>query len=148
MFIWWHRMNINERVTSTGSQGGQVEQSTYDSPVTISKDAAFHLLQNSRRRAVLRYLIERDDEVYSMREVTEQVAAWENDTTISALTSNERQRVYIALYQSHLPKLDETDVIEYDRDRGTLSPTSLLSVFEPYLDEEHRAESVLTTISE
>lgn len=144
MFTWWHRMNINERVTSTGSHGEQVEQSTYDSPVTISKDAAFHLLQNSRRRAVLRYLLEHDDDAYSMREVTEQVAAWENDTTIAELTSNERQRVYIALYQSHLPKLAESDVIEYDRDRGTLTPTSLMSVFEPYLDEEHQTESVLT----
>jgi hypothetical protein len=113
--------------------------------MTITKDTAFHLLQNSRRRAILRYLIERDDDVYSMRTVTEQVAAWENDTTIAELTSDARQRVYIALYQSHLPKLDKAGVIEYNRNRGTLVPTPLLGVFEPYLDEEHHTESVLTT---
>jgi putative lipase involved disintegration of autophagic bodies len=137
--IWWYRMNISEQGASTWCN--QVGQSTHDSPETISKDAAFHLLQNSRRRAVLRYLIDNDDDVYSMREVTEQVAAWENDTTIAELTSNERQRVYIALYQSHLPKLNETNIIEYNRDRGTLAPTPLLFVLEPYLDKEH--ESVL-----
>jgi hypothetical protein len=56
-----------------------------DSPLTISKDAVFHLLQNSRRRAILQYLTEYDDDVTSLREVTEQVAAWENDTSVTEL---------------------------------------------------------------
>lgn len=116
----------------------------HDSSVTISKDVVFHLLQNSRRRAILRYLIERDEDVLSMREVSEQVAAWENDTTVAGLSSDARQRVYIALYQSHLPKLHDSGVIEYDRDRGTLSPLPPLAVFEPYLDRGLHADSDLT----
>lgn len=125
-------MNASEQRTTTRVQDGQVEES-----LTISKDSVFHLLQNSRRRAILRHLIEQDEDVFSMREVTELVAARENDTTVSELASDARQRVYIALYQSHLPKLDDTGVIDYDQDRGTFTPTPLVSVFTPYLDDAH-----------
>ena len=98
----------------------------------LPRDEIFHLLQNERRRLVLRYLTEHGDDI-EMREVAEQVAAWENDTTVAGLTSDARQRVYIALYQSHLPKLDENGVIEYDRNRGTIEPCTPLSQLEPYL---------------
>jgi hypothetical protein len=69
-----------------------------------------------------------------MRDVAEQVAAWENDTTVQAISSNERQRVYIPLYQSHLPKLDEEGIIEYDKDRGVVRKTPLVDVLNEYLD--------------
>ncbi|WP_248903836.1 DUF7344 domain-containing protein [Halocatena marina] len=103
-------------------------------PPTLERDDVFHLLQNQRRRSVLRYLFENPaiDSV-EMRVVTEQVAAWENNTTVTKLTSNARQRVYIALYQSHLPKLDDAGVIAYDQNRGTIEPCSLLDELEPYL---------------
>jgi hypothetical protein len=70
-------------------------------------------------------------------EQIEQVAAWENDISVAGLSSDAYQRVYIALYQCYLPKLAETGVIEYNRDRG------LLAVFKLYLDKNH-TESVLT----
>lgn len=104
-------------------------------PRAISKDDAYHLLQNSRRRAVLRYLLEHDpDRRFRMRDVAEAVAAWEHDTTVPRLTSKERSRVYIALYQTHLPKLDDHGVIEYDKERGHVELTPMIEVFEPYLE--------------
>jgi hypothetical protein len=130
-------MNIGDQLIRTHSQDKQGGQS-----MMISRDALFHLLQNSRRRAVLRYLIESDNDIASMREVTEQVAAWETDTSITELQSKARQRVYIALYQRHLPKLAEANIIEYNQDRGTLAPTPLLAVFELYLDEQYLTVSV------
>ena len=53
-----------------------------------------------------------------MHDIAEQVAAWENETTVQALTSDELQRADIPLYQSHLPKLDEEGAIEYNKNRG------------------------------
>jgi hypothetical protein len=105
-----------------------------DSPAPLARDEVFHLLQNQRRRLVLRYLTEHADA--EMREVAEQVAAWENDTTVTGLTSDARQRVYIALYQSHLPKLDKSGVIEYDQNRGTIEPCATLEQLEPYLPDD------------
>ena len=111
-------------------------------PPELLKDDMFHLLQNSRRRAVLRYIAEREDpEQFVMRDVAEAVAAWEYNTTVQKLTSDQRQRVYIALYQSHLPKLDEHDVIDYDQNRGVVEPTALTRVFEPYLEDGLHAGS-------
>lgn len=100
---------------------------------SLPKDDLFHLLQNSRRRAVLRYLRGREGPV-RMRDVAEQVAAWENDTTVAALRSDERQRVYVALYQSHLDALADAGVIEYDKSRGVLEPRPLLDRVAAYTD--------------
>lgn len=111
--------------------------------LTIAKDDLFHLLQNSRRRAVLRYFIVHSErEEFNMRTIAEEIAAWENDISVDQLHSDQRQRVYIALYQSHLPKLDEYGVIEYNQSRSIVKPTSLTALFEPYLEPEFRTETV------
>ncbi|WP_266081748.1 DUF7344 domain-containing protein [Haladaptatus caseinilyticus] len=104
-----------------------------DESYELSKDKIFHLLQTQRRRYALRYLKEQDGPV-EMRDLAEQVAAWENDTTVQALASNERQRVYIALYQSHLPKLDNEDIIDYNQSRGIVKRGPLADQFDPYLE--------------
>lgn len=67
----------------------------------------------------LQYLQGRTDTV-NMRELAEQVAAWENETPVEQLSSPERQRTYIALYQTHLPKLDTEGIIDYNKSRGTI----------------------------
>jgi hypothetical protein len=100
---------------------------------SLPRDKIFHLLQTQRRRDVLRYLKDNDGPV-EMRTLAEQVAAWENDTTVAALTSDERQRVYIALYQSHLPKLAEEGIIEYEKGRGIVERGPVADQFDPYLD--------------
>ena len=105
----------------------------------LSQDDVFHLLQTPRRRYVLRYLKEREGPV-EMRDIAEQVAAWENGTTVEALTSDERQRVYIPLYQSHLPKLDEEGVVEYDQSRGIVERTELANRFDRYLEVSEESD--------
>jgi len=100
---------------------------------SLSKDELFHLLQNSRRRAALRYLRGREGPV-RMRDVAEQVAAWEHDTTVAGLSSDERQRVYVALYQSHLDTLADAGVLEYDKPRGVVEPRPLLDRVAAYAD--------------
>lgn len=102
----------------------------------IPKDDAFHLLQNERRRAVMRYLLDHpDQDQFRMRTLAEEVAAWEHNTTVRELAADQRQRVYIGLYQSHLPKLDDYGVIKYDQARGTVEATPLLAVFQPYVGD-------------
>lgn len=101
---------------------------------SLSKDDIFHVLQNGRRRRVLQYLADTDGSI-DMREVAEQVAAWEHDTTIQQLTSDQRQRVYIALYQSHLPKLADFGLITYNQSRGIVEQTPLADQATRYLED-------------
>jgi hypothetical protein len=58
--------------------------------------------------------------------LAEFIAARENDTEIRLISSQQRKRVYVALYQTHLPRLADADVIDYDSSRGTveLRPTA------------------------
>lgn len=109
-------------------------------PKPLSKDTIFHILQVERRRLTLQYLHGQTDSV-SMRDLAEQVAAWENETTIDQLSSSERQRTYIALYQTHLPKLDSEGLIKYNKDRGTILRTSRADQLDPYLSKVVQQDS-------
>lgn len=119
----------NHDLRLTGASG--------DEEQPITKDDLFHVLQNARRRAVLRYLLtNRNQRVFEMRAVAEAVAAWENQTTVQQLVSKDRQAVYISLYQNHLPKLAAHNIIEYNQSRGVIEPTSRIALFEPYLEDD------------
>jgi hypothetical protein len=124
--------------TSTALEQSPSEESRTDriddaDGEAFGPDEIFHLLQNQRRRRVLRRLRDVDEHV-AMADLAEQVAAWEHDTTVEALTSSERQRVYIALYQRHLPKLDDMDVIDYNQSRGVVEPRPRAASVTSYLD--------------
>ena len=121
------RLQTGSEHSAAGASGAEARADA------LSADELFHLLQNSRRRAVLRYLRGREGPV-RMRDVAEQVAAWEHDTTVAQLDSDERQRVYIALYQSHLETLADAGVIEYNKPRGVIEPKPVLDHVAAYLD--------------
>jgi len=123
-----------ETVTVAGGADASAAPSADATDGELHKNQLFHLLQNERRRAVLRYLEGREDEAVRMRDIAEQVAAWEHDTTLQALTSDERQRVYIALYQSHLGKLADAGVIEYNKPRGIVRTTDLFPAVVDYVE--------------
>ncbi|GAB3664449.1 DUF7344 domain-containing protein [Halopiger thermotolerans] len=106
-----------------------------DDDESLSKDVIFELLKNRRRREVLTYLLEADDTV-TLGELAEQIAAWENDTDVNALSSDQRKRVYVALYQTHLPKMDDAGIVEYDQDRGLISLADNADLLMMYLDTD------------
>ena len=54
----------------------------------------------------------------TLSDLAEHIAAIENDTTVQALNSQQRKRVYVGLYQSHLPKLDDLGVVAFNQSRG------------------------------
>lgn len=117
--------------TAEADTEGHLDAATEDS---IEKDELFHLLKSERRRRALRYLLEANEEPVRMRTLAEAVAATEYDTTVQALSSDERQRVYITLYQSHLPQLDRAGVIDYNQSRGRITTNPLIEEFDDYLE--------------
>lgn len=89
---------------------------------TRSKDELFQILSNSRRRYIIYYLSEGGNEL-SLKSLATKIAAVESDVSESDITSDERQRVYISLYQTHLPKLEEAGIVTYDEDERTVALT-------------------------
>jgi DNA-binding transcriptional ArsR family regulator len=100
---------------------------------SLSKDLVFTMLSNQRRRHVIHYLKQRGEQV-TVRDLSRQVAAWENGVGVEQLDYKQRKRVYTSLHQTHLPKLDDAGIVEYDRDRGTVSLGSAAVELDVYME--------------
>jgi hypothetical protein len=104
-----------------------------DQPTGLPKDVLFGLLSARRRRRVLEYMRAHGGET-TLSDLADHIAAQENDTEIRLLTSQQRKRVYVALYQCHLPKMDDANVIEFDQARGTVRLRPEAQELAPYLE--------------
>ena len=105
----------------------------------LTNDDLYDVLADKRRRYAIHYLKQQREPV-TVRDLAEQVAAWENAKPIEELTSQERKRVYIALYQSHLSSMDAAGLVDYDEDAGTVTLSSTLDELDIYLEVVHEAD--------
>ena len=118
---------------------GRPPESTDGSRDTVETDSEFstgdiyEVLSNRRRRYAIHHLKQTDGPV-DVSTLAEQVAAWENDKPVAELDSQERKRVYISLYQSHLPTLEKRGLVAYDDDRGIVELTDSIANAEVYLE--------------
>lgn len=102
---------------------------------SLSQDVVFEMLHSPRRRYVLSYLTDQDDPV-ELDDLIARVAAREFDTSVEALSESERKRMYVSLYQTHVPKLANAGLVEYDDERGTVALTERAADVEHYISEE------------
>ncbi|VTT88148.1 hypothetical protein DM2_1482 [Halorubrum sp. DM2] len=98
----------------------------------LTADGVFELLSNHRRRMVLYYLRTNGRSV-GVQELATQIASMENDVPTDELTSQQRKRVYVSLYQTHLPKMADMDIVEYDKDSGTVQLAGRADDIDDYL---------------
>lgn len=99
----------------------------------LSQDVVFDILSSARRRYVL-YLLRTEDAPVELTELAEDVAAWENDTTVDELTKQQRKRVYVSLYQTHVPKLEDAGLVSYNQDSGEVQLTEAADNVDQYLN--------------
>ena len=109
--------------------GGGTEPAT-----EVSEDELFDVLANQRRRFAVHLLKREEADKLEIGDMAEQIAAWENGIETAEITGNERKRVYTALQQSHLPKMDDAGVVEFNKDRGVVEPTPALQNVDLYMD--------------
>lgn len=112
-------------------------------PPSLSPDELFHTLQNERRRFVIQYLL-RHSEPVSVPTLVDQVTAWELQTTVDDIPEDQRERVYVDLCQSQLPKLDEQGFVDYDESRSLVEPGASLEAVDPKLLSGQPAEEAAT----
>ncbi|WP_436343679.1 DUF7344 domain-containing protein [Natronorubrum sp. FCH18a] len=82
----------------------------------LSLDTIYGMLSESRRRYVLYYFLDNDHA--NIENLTLQIAAWEHDVTVDAITKEQKQPVTTSLIHSHLPKLADHGLVEYDSRTG------------------------------
>lgn len=98
----------------------------------LTRDDIFALLSNCRRRYVIQYL--RAHGATQLGDLSERIAAMENETTRSQISSDQRRRVYTSLQQTHLPKLRKNGVISYDSRSGEVDSGPALNDVDIYLE--------------
>lgn len=103
----------------------------------LTQDLVFDILSSPRRRYVLYYLRQTGEPV-ALNDLAEQVAAWENETAVADLSDQERKRVYVSLYQTHIPKLDSVGIVDYDQQSGMVELTDRVHQIDDYLTETNR----------
>lgn len=82
-------------------------------PPTVPKREIHQVLSNARRRRTLEQLRGSSGSI-TVRELSEQVASAE--TGESPAPRDVRQSVYSSLHQTHLRRLDDLGIVEYDED--------------------------------
>ena len=133
---------------ATRDGGGSPSQRPFEETQQPSRDAesgsenevvpqgvVFDILRNERRRRVLKHLDDADGRA-TLGEMAERLAAVENDKPESQITSQERKRLYVGLYQCHLPRMDESGAVAFDDDRGTIETTERTESFLDHLPED------------
>lgn len=95
-------------------------------------DLVFDILSSSRRRMVLYYLRQHNG-VGSVKELAQHIAAMENEIPVEEVNRAQEKRVYVSLYQTHLPKLADAMIIDYDKDAGKVSLTTDAYKIDDYL---------------
>ena len=71
------------------------------------------VLRNARRRELISFL-NRHDGYATIQDLSEHIAALESGE--DPPPRNVRQSVYVSLHQTHLPKLEALDIVDYDTD--------------------------------
>jgi len=126
-----------ENVQEAAEEQQQVEKEEISSELSL--DVMFEVLKNERRRFVLRYFDENEGPV-ALGDLAEHVAAWENDKPVRELSSGERKRVYVGLYQCHLPKMDDAGIVDFNRNRGRIELGPNADLLDEYLETETEPE--------
>jgi len=98
--------------------------------VALDEGDIHDVLRNERRRHTLE-LLRANGDTLSVRQLSERVAALE--TGESPPPRNIRQSVYVSLHQTHLPKLDELGIVEYDADAKQVTLLDRVGEVEAYM---------------
>ena len=97
----------------------------------LGEEQIHDILSNERRKRTLDFLKRKREEV-ELRTLAERLAELESGE--SPAPKCVRQSVYNSLHQTHLPKLNELDIIEYDKDRKTISLRSEARTVDLYME--------------
>jgi len=133
---------MSQAIDGPDDDSGDTEQSAFAESQKLPKSIIFEILSADRRQEVLRYLDENDGSA-TLGDLAEHIASIECDCEIPQLTSQQRKRTYVGLYQCHLPKMADVGVIDYNSDRGTaaLNDRSGRLLEYLYFEEENESEA-------
>lgn len=91
----------------------------------------FEVFAHHRRRYALREL-HRHERPMALADLADEIAVRENETALTDIPAEEVQQIYLTLYHTHIPKLEDADLVDYDQERDTVAPTEHVECLEQY----------------
>lgn len=91
---------------ATSDNGGEI---------ALELDEVFEALGHSLRRYLVSTLVNGGNEA-TLSELSTKIASWELDKSENEVTDAERESIYISLYHSHIPKLADLGVLDYEEE--------------------------------
>lgn len=102
--------------------------------VELDEEVVFSVLSNRRRRFALHALCQHGGDAADLGWLAKRVAAWEAGVSPAEVDSDTRKSCYVSLQQSHLPKVDEADIVSFDKRAGVVRPTPAAEELDIYFD--------------
>lgn len=112
---------------------------------SLPSETIERLLDSDRRCEALRCVLAADEPI-AVRTLVARLADAEHDATIGTTIHQLRQRVHVSLCRTHLPLLEENDVVAYDRVRNLVGPAANLFVFDSLLETESLDRSIASRL--
>lgn len=103
------------------------------STTELSQQKLYQLLSNQRRRFTIHYLQQHEQET-DLSTLAETIARWEAGVDAETITHRQRKSVYTSLQQSHLPKLDDAGIVDFNRRASVVAPTDQLQTISIYTE--------------
>jgi hypothetical protein len=101
--------------------------------MSLARDDVYEVLSNRRRRFVIHYL-RRNGARAALGSLAEHVAAWENGIDVATVGSDARKNVYTSLQQFHLPKMEDLNLVRFDRRAGEVELTDDADDVDVYME--------------
>lgn len=99
----------------------------------LTLNHGFEILSNERRQAALQFLEDYDEDSTTASDIADSITSMENEGTFD---SNDRKAVYVNLVQSHLPRMDCREVVDYNKDRKTVTEGKYFDHLVEFLPEK------------
>jgi hypothetical protein len=81
-------------------------------PAVLDLDYVFDVLSSPRRRYLMYALAENPE--WTLTDLATKLVAWETDADEGDVAAHDRDRAYLSLYHTHVPKLVDAGVVEFD----------------------------------
>jgi hypothetical protein len=102
--------------------------------VPVCPDDVFDAISHQRRRRVIMSLA-RAHEPVPAGDLAVELAAIEEEVDPSTVSGEDRARVYVSLIQSHLPRLDDLGIADYDEQSKRVTPTDATQPVASFIQE-------------
>ncbi|WP_080510506.1 DUF7344 domain-containing protein [Halorubrum coriense] len=99
----------------------------------LSEDEIYDVLSNRRRRFVI-HALKRKQGPVDISELSEHIAAWESGRDPDDVEYEDHRSVYSTLKRTHLPNLEQNNIITIDEEESVVHPTPQLENIDVYIE--------------